>query len=80
MTEEKDIEIGLKSLVRNHAEFLSFFMHHSIKRSDFRALVEILMAWPSELLAQAKEKYKEGELISCFFLETGTIITSSDRD
>ena len=67
LTEEKDIELGLKCLVRNHVEFLSYFMHYSIKQSDFRALVEILMAWPSELLAQAKEKYKEGEFISCFF-------------
>jgi len=70
LTEEKDIEMGLKSLVRNHAEFLSFFMHHSIKRSDFRALVEILMAWPSELLAQAKEKYKEDRRVD--FLEDVT--------
>ena len=47
-------------MVRSHAEFLSYFMYQSMKRNDYRSLVEIVTAWAPEILAQAKEKYKEG--------------------
>ena len=61
LNEEKQIETCLKCLLRNQSEFLSYFMHQSIKKSDFKSLVEILTAWPPECVAQAKEKYREGE-------------------
>ena len=68
MNEDKDIETGLKTMLRNHAELLSYFMRQSIKKKDYRTLVEIFTAWPSEILALAKEKYKDGVYCNYFLI------------
>ena len=66
INEDRDTEVALRNLLRNTQQLLAHSMNQCIKNSDYQTMVDILTAWPSKHVADAKEFYEQGLL--CLFL------------
>lgn len=49
--------------MRNTLQFLAQSMNQSIKNNDYQTMVDILTAWPSENVTDAKKFYEQGNAL-----------------